>query len=480
MRNSKRLLGFFPTIFLHLIAPHGVFAQSVSAPAKPSASQQPSKPQAPKTATVGPAAPQSTHYPILLLAFGSDPTWNLRIGIKGPERFDRMNYPPITLEPAEVTHESAANSWTYHAKDTATGATVAVHLTRESCSGSTPPVTSAPTASPATAAPPGETKFTFRASVDHSQIGILNGCARVAAELFPKINNQATDDDDDAKPKPAVSTVSNFKSPVAVAYQTSSDQLIMKRGSIVKIVVQNGHQPSVSHDGKRLLYTLDEKNPEHAISLYDSATGKSTELLRGAVQRAFWSPEDTRLAFEKFVDGKWQLWMAPIDSPDKAVCLYPGDILAVHGWVDAHTILVDDPQQLSWVGDDGIIRQTAAENDILGEAFRFSSGNTFRVHPLNPDLLLVDADWSKPPAGFPVDSQLGNSAGFFLYELRSKRRVILSPPGMYAINADWSRDGLQIFFTGSDQSRHSATYRIFWDGTGLRKHMDGVDFVVGQ
>jgi len=53
----------------------------------------------------GPAAPQSTHYPILILAFGNDPNWSLRIGQKGPERLDRPGYPPIPLEPAEVTHE---------------------------------------------------------------------------------------------------------------------------------------------------------------------------------------------------------------------------------------------------------------------------------------------------------------------------------------------------------------------------------------
>jgi hypothetical protein len=388
------------------------------------------------------------------------------------------------LEAADVTHESAADSWTYHAKDTATGATVAVHLTRESCSGPTPPPSTLPAAPPPATTtislPPVFTKFSFRASVDHSQIGTLTGCARIAAELFPKINNQPADDDEDAKPKTPVPTVTNFKSPVATAYLNSSNQLILKRGSVVKIVAQNGYQPSVSNDGKKLLYTHDEKSPERTISIYDSATGKSTELLRGSIQRPFWSPDDVRFAFEKFVDGKWQLWMAPIESPDRAVCLYPGDLLSVHAWADAHTILANDSQQLYWIGDDGVVRQSVPEKEILGEAFSFSSANFFRIHPLNPDLLLVDADWLKPPSGFPVDPHMGNGVGFFLYELRSKRRVILSPPGMFANNAEWSRDGLQIFFTGTDSSKRSATYRIFWDGTGLRRYSDALNLVIGQ
>jgi len=81
-----------------------------------------------------PPPPQSTHYPILILAFGNDPNWSLRIGQKrAPERMDRPGYPPIPLEPSDVSHEAAADSWIYRAKDSATGAAVAVHLTREAC-----------------------------------------------------------------------------------------------------------------------------------------------------------------------------------------------------------------------------------------------------------------------------------------------------------------------------------------------------------
>ena len=97
-----------------------------------------------KKQPAGPAAPQSTHYPILLLAFGNNPDWSLRIGLKGPERLDRPSYPPIPLEPAAVVREAAADSWTYQAKDFATGAAVSVHLTREVCTD----VVSDPTAAP--------------------------------------------------------------------------------------------------------------------------------------------------------------------------------------------------------------------------------------------------------------------------------------------------------------------------------------------
>ena len=154
--------------------------------------------------------------------------------------------------------------------------------------------------------------------------------------------------------------------------------------------------------------------------------------------------------------------------------------MSIDGWADAHTILVDDLQKLSWISEDGTVQRALSEKEILGDAFGFSSTNTVRIHPLNPDLLLISAEWLKPPPGTPVDKQMGNGQGFFLYEITSKRRVILCPLDMFSQDAEWSRDGLQIFFTGTDASRNSSIYRMFWDGTGLQKFAAGSSMVIGK
>jgi uncharacterized membrane protein len=441
-------------------------------PATSWAQVQPAPPS--KKPPIGPAAPQSTHYPILLLAFGNDPNWSLRLGLKGPERLDRPGYPPIPLEPAEVTHEAAADTWTYHAKDSATGAVVAVHLSREACTDAANDTLSS--------TPPIGGKYSFRASVDHAQVGTLKGCARIATELFPKINNQPDEEDDDAKKKPPPPTITNFKSPVAVAYVTADGKMIFKRGTVARVIPgKMGYDFSISQDGKKLLFVRDEGPGEvRSINEYDFDSNSLKEWLRGSVRKAVWSPDSSRIAFLKFEDGKWHLWTAPAASPENAASLYFGEIISIHGWADAHTILADDLRQLYWIGDDGAALQTLPETDIFGDAFGFSSANTFRIHPLNPDLLLISAEWPKPPQGVPVDEHMGGSFGFFLYEIRSKRRVILSPLNMFAQNSEWSRDGLQVFFTGMDSSKRAATYRIFWDGTGLQKYTASTGFVIGQ
>jgi WD40-like Beta Propeller Repeat len=457
----------------------GQAVQSQQPPLKPPSTQPQSPSSQAKKPAVEPPAPQSTHYPILLLVQGptadDGKTWSVRIGLKGPERFDRTGYPPIPLEPSDVIREGTTDAWTYHAKDLGTGVAVSVHITREPCSD-----------------PAATAKLAFTATVDHAQIGSAHGCARVATELFPKINNQPTDDDDDLKNKPAPPTITHFKPPIAVAYLNAGGRLIVKRGTVARAVPgKGGYQPALSHDGKRLLYTAEEKSAEkgdeHTISVYDWATGKSTELLRGSVQQPFWSPDDTRIAFLKFDGSKWQLWTMPVETPEKAALLYPGEAISLEGWVDAETILAGDLETLSWIREDGTVKETLSGADLYGkDQFRRSSANTVRVHPLNPDLLLVSAELPTPSTASknaPSAKEAGAQTGqvFFLYEIQSKRRVQLSPANLTCSFAEWSRDGLQVFFTGREPSGTAMSiYKMFWDGTGQTKVQDGFSLVIGQ
>ena len=333
-----------------------------------------------------------------------------------------------------------------------------------------------------------------RAPPDRFCVGLRPGGHRT----LPKINNQPTDDDLEAKDKPAPPTITHFKPPVYVAYLNGTGKLIVKRGTVARAVPgKAGYQPALSHDGKRLLYTTDVKGEANGdvksdartISLYDWATGKSSELLRGSVQQPFWSPDETRMAFLKFDGSKWQVWTMPPDAPEKAALLYPGEALNLYGWADAQTILAGDLETLSWVGEDGTVKQSVPSGDLYGkDQFSLSSANTVRIHPLNPDLLLVSAEVlpapaaaSKNPAVGGKDAATQPGQAFFLFEIRSKRRVLLSPSNLSCSFAEWSRDGLQIFFTCREPSGTAMTiYKMFWDGTSQLKVQDGHNLVIGQ
>jgi uncharacterized membrane protein len=429
-----------------------------------------------------PASPQSTHYPILLLGHGNDPVWSVLIGQKGPERFDRANYPPIALEPANVSPEGP-EAWVYRAKDIATGADVTIHLTREVCidsAAAVPEVTpkTTPAGKPATPSTTTSTiaKDAFRIVLEHGQIGTFRGCARVAAELFPKIVNQSADDDDPDKKKPPVSAITNFKAPTAVAYVTSTGKIIVSRGAAKKVIPVAGAELSLSHDGKKLFYTRNDSKmgSERTIVLYDFDTARSKDLVHGAVRQAFWSPEDLRFASLQSQDQKWRVVSSPMSAPETAAPLYNGNVDSLQGWADVHTVLANDAQNLDWIGDDRP-QQSVPLKDIYGDTFRVSDSDTIRINPVNADLLLVSAEYFTAPSGAPPDA-----AGIFLYEIRAKRRVVLTPPEQWSSHGEWSRDGIQIFYTRRMSATSSVTYRIFWDGSGARRYVDGTDLVVGQ
>jgi WD40-like Beta Propeller Repeat len=486
LHQSPRALSSLLTLLALAVIPWR-FASAQQAQ-KQSPPAQTNKPSAAAPAAPSPV-PQSTHFPILLLLQGADQSWDLRIGQKGPERLDRNGYPPIPLEAGEVTREGTGNTWTYHAKDMQTGASVSAHITREPCTGA--PVTD-----------PAKEKWVFSASVEHSQIGILQGCARIATELFPRIKNQLTPDDDeeqDARPKTPPPTITKFKSPVFFAYINGPDRMVVKRGALVKAVPgKAGEGLSLSHDGRKLLFTRGEASAQRSISEYDLTSSQTKELVQSNAYDPFWSPDDSQIAFIENTNGKPQLWLMAADAPDKAAAVYQSEVTILNGWADAHTVLTSDLQTLSWIGIDGSVKQTVSAADLYGkDQFRVSSASTIRIHPLNADLLLVSAEVAgplqapvtvndipsaSPDAAKPPKKDEGHPAqALFLYEVRSKRRVLLSPLNLTAAQPEWSADGLQVFFTGrGSPSAPPAIYRIFWDGTGLTKVRDGSGMVIGE
>jgi len=433
------------TFFLALGA--AVFPAFPQAPAKPSAAPPAAQSAQRKTAP-SPPAPQSKHYPILLIASGTEPFWSLRIGMKGAERLERVGYPPVPLEPGEIEQEGTAEAWLYHAKDSATQADVTVRVSREACSDNM-----------------SDAKYSFRVAATHAQIGELKGCARIAPDQFPEFKQKNLDDDDPEKKKLTPPPITNFKPPTAVAYFDATGKVMLARGESAKLVAPKGSQLSLSHDGKRLLLTREDSATDRTIVLYDATSAKSTDLIRGA-QSAFWSPDDSQIAFLKLTDGALRVWTTPSNAPDKAAQLASTPVLALQGWQDAHTVLATDASKLHFLKTESP-PSSIDLRDIYGSAFQFAPTDTLRASPANSDLLAVAA-------------AAGATSNVFLYEIKSKRRVPLTAPTLNASSAEWSRDGIQIFFTSRDAAKNSSVYRIFWDGSGLKRIRPGGGLVVGQ
>jgi hypothetical protein len=327
------------------------------------------------------------------------------------------------------------------------------------------------------------TKYTFSAAVEHPQLGALKGCARIAAELFPRISNQSEDDSDDATKKKPVpdTTVTNYKPPTAVAYIASTGKVVVSRGAVKRIAAPAGTDLALSHDGKKLLYVRSDpkSGPESTIVLYDFDTGRSRDLIHGSVRQPFWSLDDIRIAYLSNQDQKWQIWTVQAAAPETPTPLYTNNVNDLQGWVDTHVLLANDLQNAYWIADDGKPTETVPLRDIYGTTFEVRDSDTIRVNPGNPDLLLVSANYLAGPLG--AASKANQPVGaIFLYELRTKRRVVLTPPEQSASHGEWSRDGVQIFYTARLSSGGSTSYRVFWDGSAAKRYVAASDFVVAQ
>jgi hypothetical protein len=385
--------------------------------------------------------------------------------MKGPERLERAGYPPIPLEPAEVEQETTGLAWTYRAKDSQTQAAVAVHLSREACTDGT-----------------SDTKYTFRITVDHAQIGSLKGCAKVAPDQFPEFKQKNLDDDDPDKKKPTPPTITNFKPPVAVAYLDPTGKVMLARNDVPKLVAPKGADLSLSHDGKRLVFTTQENGPIHGLQLYDSTTGKIAELARGLINQPFWSPDDSRIAFLKSDSSVWHIWTLPSNptSATQPSQFSPTPISFLYGWADTHTLIGANSNSFFWLTEDGGTAQVISALDLLGPDFQSNSDASVRVSPANSDLLIVSGSMTKALSTSLKDPKTGLATDLFFYEIRSKRRVPIGISNLLPSDPEFSRDGIQIFFTSRDTSGKSLINRIFWDASGLKKVRPGSALVVGQ
>jgi hypothetical protein len=64
--------------------------------------------------------------------------------------------------------------------------------------------------------------------------------------------------------------------------------------------------------------------------------------------------------------------------------------------------------------------------------------------------------------------------------VKSHRRTVLGPVDQWAQKAEWSRDGVQIFYTRRVSATSSVTYRMLWDASNAKRYIEGTDVVVGK
>jgi len=153
-----------------------------------------------------------------------------------------------------------------------------------------------------------ETKYSFKAVVTHAQIGELKGCAKIAAEQFPEFKQKNLVDDDPEKKKRRAARYYGLQTAGAVAFLRSggkSDANARRNGK----GCGSGGKSAISFARWKAAAIYARGIRKRANdSFVRRSDRKTTEVLRGPVQSAFWSPDDSRIAFMRFVEPAWTVW----------------------------------------------------------------------------------------------------------------------------------------------------------------------------
>ena len=155
------------------------------------------------------------------------------------------------------------------------------------------------------------------------------------------------------------------------------------------------------------------------------------------MRQAFWSPDDKRIAFLKWDNSTWSLWIVSPDNPQAGANIFTREGMELFGWADDHTLLGSNKDDLLWISDDGNIQQQLPFQEVFGSGYHLARIDGVRLNPANPDILLVSFRYVPPATEVPLDKHEGDSPALLLYEIKSKRRVGLTPVGTWAESPEW-------------------------------------------
>ncbi|HEY2745367.1 MAG TPA: hypothetical protein VGL86_12110 [Polyangia bacterium] len=229
-----------------------------------------------------------------------------------------------------------------------------------------------------------------------------------------------------------------------------------KSGDAAYVLFDKGREPSRTPDGKRVFYWTND-----GILQADVDGGARTLWRAGNLRSPRVSPDGTQLLWGEMVDGEWSVMRSPIDrehtrAEPKLVFRVKGGVFMPVWLPDGRGILVHDLDNVYWVALDGKVTRTVAMKELAPEGDH-SSADRYVVCPTDANRLVYSVEEGE------------DESSLWLYDLAAKKRTRLTPPGLLALEPDWSRDGRAVYFRGrgGKQKLRDGILRIAADGSGL-------------
>jgi TolB protein len=254
--------------------------------------------------------------------------------------------------------------------------------------------------------------------------------------------------------------------PRRMAFERGSDVWVANLDGTGAKRIARGAQPDISPKGARIAFNTDTgdlKTLNRRIAFADVATGKATvfkkEIPSDNCQHAVWSPDDSQILFNLYVENDWHLGLINADGSGfryvKKAPSKKGGFWSACWAPDGHSVYVQDLDKISQLGLDGT-ELKAWDLHALFPSAGLTSSSRMAVSP-DGDTLLLDAevdeeaereDWDGPPSAI------------WTLDLATGKVTRLTPKGFFGWSGSWLSGEEILFVSQGDREKQPSLYRM--------------------
>lgn len=284
--------------------------------------------------------------------------------------------------------------------------------------------------------------------------------------------------------KKAAQAQAYVKIPQTIAFYKGDWIYILPANSSQPVKLVKGCSPSLSPDGKTIVYQLIGNDGNSGLSVIDVDSKQVKTLIpKGQfIREAKVSPKGDLVAYAYYDTNANSdlLYLMNMDGSNKKKLLsaaktgdnnknLPNSMFSINWNADGNSVVFQDMDHYYEVNLNGEIINKQSTKPIA--ANNLTSADYFTFNPLNHDVVAYTKS-VKGTKEFEYTYHEPNTA-LFTYNTKTKASKRLTPPDIMAMNPIWSADGKFIYFVGFRDYQHEIDrfdiYRINPDGTGLIK-----------
>jgi len=260
--------------------------------------------------------------------------------------------------------------------------------------------------------------------------------------IFASCNSN---NNDQKKSTAILDTISLSSKNFALAYQDGQKIVATSIDTMKQISFGGATDPSISPDGNKLAYTVNDSAGSRTIWVADLENKSQSQLQVNSnnYYQAIWSPDGKSIAFNIF--NSKNLWKVGIIKSDNTgyLMLDNASTLNVYSptWKNENELVAHDLTNLYTFNTSGKLIDTKAITDLIGGDFAIASSNRF-FYAKDGKKIIFNAGNTEHLEGLT-----GPAEAVYILDLASKKVDRISPKG---INVPY------VFLTADD--------RVFYSG----------------